>query len=226
MDQWKELFAEAVFQRSADTAHDLKTPLNIGVLNLELLRMRLKKLDVSSDGDGRIETHAAAIDTELRRLATIFDAFFIYSIPPRGDEVPEMLDALAIVAQVAPAFDVTILPEAPAPVFAHASRIETLSKLFFEGTSHLIDLSTAQISSSVRERSMMVRIEGPLRSQEAELAKVFKFYYTDPSGAPDLSLATSRLIAETYGGGVTAEQQDEIAVIELILPIEARRRAF
>ena len=34
MEPWLEKFARANFLRSADTAHDLKTPLNIAVLNL------------------------------------------------------------------------------------------------------------------------------------------------------------------------------------------------
>ena len=44
MERWLEHFALASFRRSADTAHDLKTPLNVAVLNLELLRMRIRKL--------------------------------------------------------------------------------------------------------------------------------------------------------------------------------------
>lgn len=222
MERWKQLFAEAVFQRSSDTAHDLKTPLNIGILNLELLRMRLRKLEAGAESDSKVEIHAQAIDTELRRLATIFDDFFVFSVPPRGEEPPETHDAATIFVEAGAREGVALAIDSPAMVFAHASRIETLSKLFFEGTSRLVDLSMSRISSSVAGGRMMVRVEGALRSQEAELAKVFKFYYTDPSGAPDLSLATSRLIAETYGGRVTAEQQDEIARIELILPIEAR----
>ncbi|HUF18639.1 MAG TPA: hypothetical protein VMS12_11415 [Thermoanaerobaculia bacterium] len=222
MERWQELFAETVFHRSADTAHDLKTPLNIGVLNLELLRMRLRKLDASSEGDSRIETHAAAIDTELRRLATIFDVFFVYSVPPRGDEELERLDVAEALMEAGTREGAVLEPGIAAMVLAHPSRIEMLSSLFFEGASRLVELSMARISYSVADGRMMLRIEGALRSKNAELAKVFKFYYTDPSGAPDLCLATSRLIAETYGGEITAEQENEIAVIELILPIEER----
>src|SRR5512141_654401 len=49
MESWLESFARANFARSGDTAHDLKTPLNVAVLNLELLRMRLRKLAGSDD---------------------------------------------------------------------------------------------------------------------------------------------------------------------------------
>ena len=44
MESWLEAFAQTNFARSVDTAHDLKTPLNVAVLNLELLRMRIARL--------------------------------------------------------------------------------------------------------------------------------------------------------------------------------------
>ena len=58
MDHWLERFARANFARSADTAHDLKTPLNVAVLNLELLRMRMRKL--AGDDDEKLAGYAKA----------------------------------------------------------------------------------------------------------------------------------------------------------------------
>ena len=72
MDPWLEHLARANFRRSADTAHDLKTPLNVAVLNLELVRMRCaswpdddEKLAVIRAGDG---DRAAPAGQHLRRL--------------------------------------------------------------------------------------------------------------------------------------------------------------
>jgi len=79
MDRWLEPFAQTAFRRSADTAHDLKTPLNVAILNLELLKMRLAKLVQSPDD--KIGAYAASIEVELRRMARIFDAFFLLSAP-------------------------------------------------------------------------------------------------------------------------------------------------
>ncbi len=58
MEPWLEAFARANFLRSADTAHDLKTPLNVAVLNFELLRMRLAKIADASK-DEKISGYAA-----------------------------------------------------------------------------------------------------------------------------------------------------------------------
>ena len=60
MERWLEFFARTNFERSGDTAHDLKTPLNVAVLNLELLRMRLAKLLEGKD-DAKIEGYTSAI---------------------------------------------------------------------------------------------------------------------------------------------------------------------
>src|SRR5215210_108281 len=98
MERWLENFARASFQRSADTAHDLKTPLNVAVLNLELLRMRLRKL---AGDDEKIETYSAAIETELRRMGRIFDAFFLLSTPPKNEQQPAGVDVAAIASETA-----------------------------------------------------------------------------------------------------------------------------
>ena len=61
MEPWLENFARANFQRSADTAHDLKTPLNVAVLNLELLRMRVRK--IGGEEDEKLGEYMRAIDS-------------------------------------------------------------------------------------------------------------------------------------------------------------------
>src|SRR6266487_776717 len=100
MERWLESFARTNFLRSGDTAHDLKTPLNVAVLNLELLRIRIRKLMDGSD-DTKVQEHTAAIETELRRMARIFDTFFVLSTPPKGDGAPVSIDATAICVEAA-----------------------------------------------------------------------------------------------------------------------------
>ncbi|HYU27174.1 MAG TPA: histidine kinase dimerization/phospho-acceptor domain-containing protein, partial [Thermoanaerobaculia bacterium] len=67
MDSWLEHFARTSFRRSSDTAHDLKTPLNVAVLNLELLRMRIAKLAGAAADDEKVVAYVRSIETELRR---------------------------------------------------------------------------------------------------------------------------------------------------------------
>src|SRR5512140_2189091 len=100
MERWLEQYASVALARSSDTAHDLKTPLNVAVLNLELLRMRLAKIAAAS-GDEKIVGYAAAIETELRRMARIFDVFFLLSTPPKGEGTPAPIDIVPLLKEAA-----------------------------------------------------------------------------------------------------------------------------
>lgn len=199
MDEWLERFARASFARSADTAHDLKTPLNVAVLNLELLRMRMRKL--AGDDDEKLAGYAKAIEAELRRMGRIFDAYFLLTIPPKDEGDPAPVD-------VAPFCEA----EEAAHVHGHESRLRQAFKLFFEGTSYVL-VEEGRKRNVVRGAELRVTVSGTPGAEDFDVTKIFKLYYSD------LSLATARLIAETYGGTVTAEQSDAGVAITLSLPL-------
>ena len=207
MEHWLESFAETAFRRSADTAHDLKTPLNVAVLNLELLRMRLAKL--VAQPDDKLTAYAASIDAELRRMARIFDAFFLLSTPPKNEGEPELVDAAAFCPGA----------EGPARVRAHESRIREAFKLFFDGTARVLSDGGRTTTARRADGHFEVTVEGVPQAEDFELTKIFKFYYTGPDGNPDLSLATARLVAETYGGGLFAGEEHDKVWLRLTFPL-------
>jgi len=210
MEPWLEAFARANFLRSGDTAHDLKTPLNVAVLNLELMRMRMRKLSEGAE-DEKIANYAASIELELRRMARIFDAFFLLSTPPKNEGDPVPVDVAAIVREF------NVAPPSPAArVLAHESRLRQAIKLFFEGASKVLNNTTASVAI---DKTFRITITGEPHNPDLEVTKVFKFYYTDADGNPELALATSRLIAETYGGSLSATQNENGIAIELSLPV-------
>jgi phospho-acceptor domain-containing protein len=213
MEEWLENFARTAFQRSADTAHDLKTPLNVAVLNLELLRMRVAKLAEES-GNEKIAAYAAAIETELRRMARIFDAFFLLSTPPKGEREPGLVDIAPILNEIG---GVPIV--GPAHVRAHESRIRQGVQLFFEGSSKVLDEQSRTISVERSAKQLHVLMSGRVSDSEIELTKIFKFYYTDPTGNPDLSLASARLIMETYGGELQVTRERDTVILRLTVPL-------
>jgi len=218
MDPWLENFAKTAFERSADTAHDLKTPLNVAILNLELLRMRLRKL-LGENEDEKIVKYAGAIDDELRRLARIFDAYFTNSTPPKAEL--ETIDARSFFQEAASSAQVPIaLPGEPAAVRGHEARIRELARLFIQGAAKLL-LSSCRVEGTVDADRFQVVATGRPHA-EFELSKLFKFYYTDPSGNPELSIATARLIAETYGGSLTGALSESGLSLELSLPLGDR----
>ena len=218
MDPWLESFARANFLRSADTAHDLKTPLNVAVLNLELLRMRLRKLTDGED-DEKLAGYSKAIEVELRRMGRIFDAFFLLSTPPK-DEEAQRFDVAAVAVEAASSFGCELPANGAVELEAHEGRIRQALRLFFEGASKLLKPEGRRIAASRDESRYTVTVDGtPDAEEDFELTKIFKFYYTDVQGNPDLSLATARLIAETYGGAVNAERESDKVSLRLSLPL-------
>ena len=87
---------------------------------------------------------------------------------------------------------------------------------FFDGTSKILKSQSTAITVGENYR---VTITGEPYTPDLEVTKIFKFYYTDADGNPDLSLASSRLIVETYGGTLSATQHDDVIAIELVLPL-------
>ncbi len=218
MEKWLESFALANFRRSADTAHDLKTPLNVAVLNLELLRMRIRKLTDGTD-DPKILEYTKALEVELRRMARIFDTFFLLSTPPKGNEPPVPVDVAPICAEEAAVMRVAVQGFAAAFVIAHEARIRQAFRLFFEGAARLFPNGGLRASIARQGGRLEVGVPGVPESADFEPAKLFKFYYTDPGGNPELSLATARLIVETYGGELNATEESDKVVLRLSLPL-------
>ena len=205
MERWLEDFAETAFRRAADTAHDLKTPLNVAILNLELLKMRLAKLVEAPDG--KVTAYAASIETELRRMARIFDTFFLLSAPPKDEGEPRPVDIATLSGDAG----------GPAWVVAHESRIREALKLFSDGAARVLaETSTTTSRGSGR---FEITTQGFPQGKDFELTKIFKFYYSDPEGNPDLSLAAARLIAETYGGALSAEEEHDKVLLRLTFPL-------
>jgi signal transduction histidine kinase len=218
MERWLESFANAVFLRSSDTAHDLKTPLNIAVLNLELLRMRVRKITGGED-DGKLIEYAGAIEMELRRMARIFDTFFILSTPPKGDGPPEPIDVTPILAEQAEeaGFSESVGNEA-LPVIVHESRIRQAFRMFFDGASRVFAHEGRHLHVERAGSELRITVTGRLVDPTLEPTRLFKFYYTDPSGNPDVSLAAARLVIETYGGVLNAVVESDSVSLRISLP--------
>ena len=222
MDSWLEHFARTAFRRSGDTAHDLKTPLNVAVLNVELLRMRIAKLAGAAADDEKILAYTRSIETELRRMARIFDAFFLLSTPPKEEE-PAPVDLCAACAEACASAGIELeLPSAAASAVAHDSRIRQAYKLFFEGALKALKEEGRGVSAELGPERFEVAVTGIPAADDFEVTKIFKFYYSDPLGNPDLSLAAARLIAETYGGGLIAAQDRDKVVFRLSFPLGER----
>lgn len=213
MKPWLERFADAVFRRSADVNHDLKTPLNIAVLNLELLKMRIARLSPEVAEDEKVRGYESSVEVELRRMARVFDAVFQQGVPPDDRRDPMPVDAIALLAARFPLADTQ-----PFLVNLHEERGKELARLLDVGCSKIYASGPEVTIDRSAPEVLRVRFAGPARSEGLEVGKLFKFYYTDESGNPEISLATARLIAESYGGGLDAQAAAGGISMELALP--------
>src|SRR5467141_3361274 len=157
MEPWLEAFARANSLRSADTAHDLKTPLNVAVLNLELLRMRIAKLSGAST-DEKVAAYTAAIEVELRRMARIFDAFFLLSTPPKNENEPKLMDMAGVCSDVIAEFDLAV--QGSPKIRAHESRIRQALKLFIEGASKVLKPEGLEASAECGDKWLRISVTG------------------------------------------------------------------
>lgn len=218
MEPWLESFARANFRRSGDTAHDLKTPLNVAVLNLELLRMRLRKL--YGEDDAKIAGYTHALELELRRMGRIFDTFFLLSTPPKNEELAAV-DLAAIASEAATPHELPVDGGAGATIAAHESRIRQAYKLFFEGAMRTL-AGERRVTVDHDDDVYAVTVAGSPEASDLEPSRLFKFYYSDSAGNPDLSLAAARVIAETYGGELNAAQESDKVLLRMSFPLGAR----
>ena len=216
MDRWLERYANAVFLRSSDTSHDLKTPLNIAVLNLELLRMRVRKL--VGDEDPKVLEYSSAVELELRRMGRIFDAFFVLSTPPKGEDAPEEVDIGAILPELADDAGYESVSPGNVRVLIHESRIRQAIQLFFDGASRLLTAEEREFRVETEGAQVRLAVTGRLAGEDVELTRIFKFYHTDSSGNPDIALAAARLIVETYGGELNAVGESDKVSLQITLP--------
>jgi hypothetical protein len=104
-------------------------------------------------------------------------------------------------------------------VVAHESRIREALELFSDGAARVLAERGRNTTTSRGSGRFEITIQGSPQSKDFELTKIFKFYYSDPDGSPDLALAAARLIAETYGGALSAEENNDKVWLRLTFPL-------
>ncbi|MBW3563916.1 MAG: hypothetical protein KY459_04240 [Acidobacteria bacterium] len=196
-------------RRSKDVAHDIKTPINIAVLNLELLRMSLLR---EPDPDQKRLEHCASAERELRRIAQIMDALFSL-LGVEHDESESRVSP--IISEVARELGISLkVSRESSNEFKARVPEAVLRKLAENVLSGGGDaLEGAEATFEAEQEQFRLTIRGAPRDS-AEIGKIFKFYYTDASQKPRLELATARLMAEAFGGSLQMEHaEDETAFI-------------
>ncbi|HUO85534.1 MAG TPA: histidine kinase dimerization/phospho-acceptor domain-containing protein [Thermoanaerobaculia bacterium] len=210
-----ERFSEAIVRRSVDVAHDLKTPLNIAVLNLELLRMQVQKVGGENE---KTTAYCQVIDRELRRVGQIIDTFFRYAVPPEKEPLQRIVAAPRLEETAGRYGFKFARTAANSSLVMHESRFLSLVQQLFEGAAKIFLPAETVMIAKERDGWFRLTLEGPLSGSDRDLGKIFKYYCTDPSGNADLSLVSARTIAETYGGRLDLIEAGPNSTLVLELP--------
>lgn len=195
--------------RSKDVAHDIKTPINIAVLNLELLRMSLLR---DPDPDQKRLEQCASAERELRRIAQIMDALISVLNVEHGDAKTSVSP---MISEVARELGISLKVSGDLEVRITEGVLRKLAENTLSGAADALDDAEATLEAEKEQFRLTIR--GNPRDS-AEIGKIFKFYYTDASEKPRLELATARLIAEAFGGSLKMEQDEDETAFILEMP--------
>ena len=191
----------------------------MAVLNLELLRMRLRKI-VGEDDDEKIADYTRAIETELRRLGHIFDAFFLLSTPPKNDERAGRRRRRADRGRRRrrPAsIELDADERLPSwPRGENPAGVQAVLRGRGEAASATRPAAPPSLATTRRSQSRVTGQPGRGRLRADENIQVLLHR---PEGNPDLSLAVARLIAETYGGELDAAEDRDKVSLRLSFPL-------
>lgn len=211
-----EKLARAILQRSPDVAHDIKTPLNIVVLNVELLKMRLRSIAAEAESDSRIQEHCRSIDRETRRISAIADAFLSIARLPE-DDAPERRDAASTIVEALREESFRVDDSEACELTVYSTRLDRAATVLARGVAGIIEAEAATVKCQMNAGRLTISIEGPNKDETADIGKLFKFYYTDPSGEPNLMLASARLLLESMGGSVDMQISEGIVQFRIEL---------
>ena len=216
MESWLDHFASTNFRRSSDTAHDLKTPLNVAVLNLELLRMRVAQARPAA----RTRRSTPTRRRSKRSCAGWRRSSTRSSSSPRRRKMRESrrdIDFCALCTEAAAEREVRAgrnrrLVQNPRPRFQNSSGAQDV----FRGrvTACFGRDRTQCRRRTMRRSSFTVAVTGQtgvagLRNRRRSSSSTTR----TRSAIADLSLAAARLIAETYGGELNAlEERDKVSI--------------
>lgn len=195
--------------RSKDVAHDIKTPINIAVLNLELLRMSLLR---DPDPDQKRLEQCASAERELRRIAQIMDAWISVLRVEHGDAASSVSP---IVSEVARELGLSLKVSGELEVQVTEEVLRKLAEDTLSGAADALDGAEATLEAEKDQFRLTIR--GNPRDS-TEIGKIFKFYYTDASQKPRLELATARLMAEALGGSLQMEHDEDETAFILEMP--------
>jgi signal transduction histidine kinase len=201
---------------AAGLAHEIRNPLNVLSMNLQMLEEEVAAR-VSGDA-GELREYLSALQAEIRRLSSLVNNFLSYARPNQPCFATRDLNQLIgeIVVLVRPEFearDITLRQEL-SPFLPHVDLDEAqirqaIMNILMNTTQILKPGGTVVIHSGVGEKGEVVATiedDGPGIKPE-DRQKVFEVFFSTRGGGTGLGLPIAARIMEAHGGTIDVESE-------------------
>jgi two-component system, sporulation sensor kinase E len=216
--------------------HDLKTPLQAMVMNIELLKETLAGNAESVDERTR-QRQARYMDVlrdEVSRLDRQLRALLVHTVPTSepqqvidvGDLVRELVMLVGPQAKQQRVAVESALPEGPVPFTGHADRLkQALLNIAMNALEAMPDGGrlAVQLENGDGQIRISLRDSGPGISPELQ-SQIYKMHFTTKSGGTGIGLYVARSVVESHGGEIQVETAaGRGTCFQIYLPLAAPR---
>jgi signal transduction histidine kinase len=199
---------------AAGLAHEIRNPLNVLSMNLQMLEEDVSGRLGAEGGEARL--YLATLQGEIRRLSHLVDNFLTYARPgqPRFESRDLNQVAAATCLLVRPQFEArhVVLREDLAPFLPAVDLDEALIRtaimnILMNAAQILPKGGQVTVKTAVSPDggvALSVTDDGPGIKPE-DRGKVFDVFYSNRPGGTGLGLAIAARILEAHGGGISVE---------------------
>ena len=201
---------------AAGLAHEIRNPLNVLSMNLQMLEEEVTTRVTGDAGD--LKEYLSALQAEIRRLSSLVNNFLSYARPNQPRFAARDLNQLIreIMVLVRPEFEargITLREELsqflPQVDLDEAQIRQAIMNILMNATQILKAGGTVVIRSSVGEKGEVVATiqdDGPGIKPD-DRARIFEVFFSTRGGGTGLGLPIAARIMEAHGGTIDVESE-------------------
>lgn len=199
---------------AAGLAHEIRNPLNVLSMNLQMLEEEITGRGISDKDETR--QYLNALQGEIRRLSSLVNNFLTYARPNQARFETRDLNAILreICRLMQPEFDThgltlrqDLSPYLPPVDLDEAQIRQAVMNILHNATQILKPGGTVIVESRIGpqgEAIVAVQDDGPGVKPE-DRGRIFQVFYSGRRGGTGLGLPIAARILETHGGSIRVE---------------------